>query len=51
MDNSTKFLRIVIDNFPYKIHHILTDNGAQLTYRLLLKIEFGTTPNQNKNSY
>jgi transposase InsO family protein len=37
MDNSAKFLKIVIDNCPYKIHTILTDNGAQFTYRLLLK--------------
>jgi transposase InsO family protein len=37
MANSAKFLKIVIDNCPYKIHTILTDNGAQFTYRLLLK--------------
>jgi transposase InsO family protein len=37
MDNSAKFLKIVIDSCPYKIHTILTDNGAQFTYRLLLK--------------
>lgn len=37
MENSAKFLKIVIDHCPYKIHTILTDNGAQFTYRLLLK--------------
>jgi transposase-like protein len=37
MDNSAEFLKTVIDNCPYKIHTILTDNGAQFTYRLLIK--------------
>ena len=32
-----KFLKEVIELFPYKIHQILTDNGAQFTYELLLK--------------
>ncbi len=32
---SIQFLQEVIDNFPYKIHRILTDNGAQFTYMLL----------------
>jgi len=34
-ENSIKFLGQVITNFPYKIHTILTDNGAQFTYKLL----------------
>jgi transposase InsO family protein len=36
-ENSIKFLNEVIELFPYKIHRILTDNGAQFTYELLLK--------------
>lgn len=35
--NSIKFLNKVIELFPYKIHTILTDNGAQFTYELLQK--------------
>ena len=37
IENSIKFLKEVIASFPYKIHRILTDNGAQFTYELLLK--------------
>jgi transposase InsO family protein len=37
LENSKLFLETVIDECPYKIHTILTDNGAQFTYRLLLK--------------
>jgi len=37
IENSIKFLKEVIKLFPYKIHRILTDNGAQFTYELLLK--------------
>ena len=37
IENSVKFLKEVIELFPYKIHRILTDNGAQFTYELLLK--------------
>ena len=37
IENSAKFLKEVIELFPYKIHRILTDNGAQFTYELLLK--------------
>ena len=36
IENSVKFLQEVIDNCPYKIHRILTDNGSQFTYELLL---------------
>ena len=31
------FLKEVILHFPFKIKKILTDNGSQFTYRLLLK--------------
>jgi transposase InsO family protein len=34
-DNSVKFLRMLIDFFPYPIHRILTDNGIEFTYRCL----------------
>ncbi len=37
IENSVIFLQEVIDSFPYKIHRILTDNGAQFTYQLLSK--------------
>jgi transposase-like protein len=37
IENSIQFLREVIELCPYKIHTILTDNGAQFTYELLLK--------------
>jgi transposase-like protein len=37
LENSKLFLKTVINECPYKIHTILTDNGAQFTYRLLLK--------------
>ncbi len=33
--NSVKFLENVYNFFPYKIHKILTDNGAQFTYKYL----------------
>jgi hypothetical protein len=36
-ENSVKFLESVIAFFPYKIHYILTDNGSQFTYELLLE--------------
>jgi len=36
-ENSVKFLKEVIELCPYKIHRILTDNGAQFTYALLAK--------------
>ena len=36
-ENSVKFLQEVIELCPYKIHRILTDNGAQFTYALLAK--------------
>lgn len=32
-----EFLQEVIELCPYKIHRILTDNGAQFTYALLAK--------------
>ncbi len=35
MDSSAKFLQETIDNFPFKIHKILTDNGAEFTYKLI----------------
>jgi transposase InsO family protein len=34
---SCTFLQKLIDNFPTRITHILTDNGAQFTYKLLAK--------------
>jgi transposase InsO family protein len=37
MENSISFLKEVIELCPYKIHRILTDNGAQFTYELLAK--------------
>ena len=37
IENSKIFLETVIRDCPYKIHTILTDNGAEFTYRLLLK--------------
>ena len=35
MENSQDFLQKVIEKFPFKIHRILTDNGAEFTYKLL----------------
>lgn len=35
-DNICKFLENLIIEVPYKIHTILTDNGAQFTYRIIL---------------
>ena len=35
IENSNHFLNEVIKLCPYKIHTILTDNGAQFTYKLL----------------
>jgi transposase-like protein len=35
IENSVLFLKVVIKKFPFKIHTILTDNGAQFTYELL----------------
>jgi transposase-like protein len=37
IENSIKFLKAVIAFFPYKINCILTDNGSQFTYELLLE--------------
>ena len=37
MENAVDFLQEVVESFPYKIHTILTDNGAQFTYQLLAK--------------
>lgn len=37
IENSNHFLNEVIKLCPYKIHTILTDNGAQFTYNLLDK--------------
>jgi hypothetical protein len=34
-DTSCSFLRNLIQDCPFKIHRILTDNGAQFTYALL----------------
>ena len=36
-DIACQFLKNVIADFPYKITKILTDNGAQFTYELLLE--------------
>ena len=35
IDNSILFLSNTIQNFPFKIEKILTDNGSQFTYMLL----------------
>ena len=35
--NSCLFLKNLIAHFPFKINKILTDNGAQFTYKLLAK--------------
>ena len=35
--NTCAFLKNLIAHFPFKINKILTDNGAQFTYRLLAK--------------
>jgi transposase-like protein len=35
VENSIDFLQKIIDDCPYKIHTILTDNGAQFTYNFL----------------
>ena len=34
-ENSVKFLKMLIDFFPYSIHRILTDNGTEFTSRVL----------------
>ena len=34
IETSAKFLCEAIDFFPFKIHRILTDNGAEFTYKL-----------------
>ena len=36
-ENSVKFLKEVIEYFPYRIHTILTDNGPQFTHTFLTK--------------
>jgi len=35
LETAVGFLKQVIEQFPFKIHRILTDNGAQFTYALL----------------
>jgi IS30 family transposase len=35
-DNAVEFVKKLIDYFPFKIHRILTDNGAQFTFKGLL---------------
>lgn len=35
--SSVKFLKMLIDFFPYPIHRILTDNGTEFTYRGMLQ--------------
>jgi transposase InsO family protein len=35
MENACKFLKNMINDFPFKITKLLTDNGAQFTYALL----------------
>ena len=35
-ENACKFLKNLINYFPFKIHRILTDNGAQFTFAGLL---------------
>ena len=35
VENACKFLNNLIEDFPFKIEKILTDNGAQFTYELL----------------
>lgn len=37
IENSVEFLKSVLDFFPYEIKYILTDNGSQFTYELLLE--------------
>jgi hypothetical protein len=37
MKNTVQFLEKRIATAPFRIHTILTDNGAQFTYRLLAK--------------
>jgi transposase-like protein len=36
MHNAQAFLNNLVSSVPYKIHKVLTDNGAQFTYKLLL---------------
>ena len=36
MNNAQVFLNNLVSSIPYKIHKVLTDNGAQFTYKLLL---------------
>ena len=36
MRNAHRFLNNLVEAVPYKIHKVLTDNGAQFTYKLLL---------------
>ena len=35
VERSTMFLKRLVDDCPFKITKILTDNGAQFTYELL----------------
>ena len=37
MENTCVFLKNLIAHFPFKVNKILTDNGAQFTYKLLSK--------------
>ena len=37
METALSFMKNGIERFPFRIHRILTDNGAQFTYRLLAK--------------
>ena len=37
IETTLEFLKEVVDIFPFKIHRILTDNGSQFTYRLLVE--------------
>lgn len=37
IENSIAFLQLLIEKIPFKIHRILTDNGIEFTYNLLIK--------------
>ena len=47
MENSVDFLQKTIDNFPYLLHKILTDNGKQFTYGKLKR----NNPLENKHPF
>ncbi len=38
-DNALSFLKEVKEKFVFKIHTILTDNGAQFTYQHIIKTQ------------